>query len=242
MLTKKTKTMSRKVVVTITVAVGVLGSASLLHLILLPSEIQGEPLRIILKDTLFDMKWLGLEPTVIEILLQRDDGNWVTIWEGSKTLFLAPEAPGQLLAEVDALAGVYIGSRVRLSSATRHYDFNNDNDSDDAGYRLKGIGVVAPELDEKITDNIEEYYQIFEEYGLEAPEPHLLNETWTDTWPWPLRGGEDEEGILLSQGYFSVDWPRAWDYDGLGGEIIYDFTLGDYWVIESLRISAVFEW
>ena len=242
--------MSRKVGVAVIIAVIALGCAISLHFTQIPTEVEREPLRITFKDTP-EATLLDIEPTTIEILLQRDDGSWVKIWEdpAGKTLTLRPGDPPQTLDVIEEVpAGTYIASRIRFKSFAWHQDANGDNDAGDVYYFWLEIGGERPiphlimfeepgdicplcGSNNFFSEGPEHYY---------CPDCHSLlakvHETTSWSWPLPeeeikgLRGRIESEHdpeyySLLIDGYFEADWPGSWTYDGSGGEITYDFVI-----------------
>jgi hypothetical protein len=144
-----------------------------------------------------------MQPSVIEIQLQRDDGSWVTIWTdpNGKALNITPNAPAQLFAEVEVPVGTYVASRLAYNSFIRAIDDTGDGDADDEWFYAPG--------NEWIPETLEMLSKINYTYCAEILQGFYSKEFLDD----------------LSQGYFRAEWPGPWSYNGTGGSITYDFTI-----------------
>jgi DNA-directed RNA polymerase subunit RPC12/RpoP len=236
-LTVPSITLSRVKIAIIVILIGSCIGISLYNLALKPGEVE-EPLKITFKDV---GELLALEPTTLEIWLQQDDGTWVRIWEdpAGKTLTLKPGKPARLLAEVDAPPGTYIASKIRLGSFTSYTDINGDGDAGDTIYLW-----YREEPHEEEPGNIcprcgsENFLHQEREPQWKCPDCGLFIAIVHERcgWSWPLDSERKEallererteKAALYAEGYIVVDWPGPWDYDGSGGEIVYDFAVNE---------------
>ncbi len=89
-------------------------------------------LQIVIKDVGFpEVKYL--QPTIKEIQLQEESGNWITVYSNSegKTVKLTPDGAEVILDTVSLEASTYIGTRLRVSTIDVDVDINRDGDSED---------------------------------------------------------------------------------------------------------------
>lgn len=89
-------------------------------------------LKIVLKDLGFpEIKYL--QPTVKEVQLKNEAGQWITIWSNSegKTVKLTPDGAEVVLDTVSVPAGTYTETKLKVSSVDVEADINRDGDTDD---------------------------------------------------------------------------------------------------------------
>jgi hypothetical protein len=98
-------------------------------------------LQIALKDQgMPEVKFL--QPTIIEIQLQLENGDWKTIWSDPNgiKLTLTPGGPEQILGTVSLDAGTYVGTRLLVSTIYVEVDINRDGDTLD-----ENVEIILPE-------------------------------------------------------------------------------------------------
>jgi hypothetical protein len=94
-------------------------------------------LQIVLKDVGFpEVKYL--QPTIKEIQLKNEAGNWITIWSSSegKTIKLTPDGAEIVLDRVRVEPGNYIETRMLVSSIDVEADINRDGDTLDKNVQI----------------------------------------------------------------------------------------------------------
>jgi len=97
-------------------------------------------LRLVFKDAgLPEVK--HLQPTIKEIQLQLEDGEWKTIWSDPDGIMLTLTADGAelVLATVSLEAGTYVGTRLFVTTIGVEADVNRDGDTLD-----ENVEVVVP--------------------------------------------------------------------------------------------------
>jgi len=97
-------------------------------------------LRLVFKDAgLPEIK--HLQPTIKEIQLQQEDGEWKTIWSDPDGTMLTLTADGAelVLANVSLEAGTYVGTRLFVTTIGVEADVNRDGDTLD-----ENVEVVVP--------------------------------------------------------------------------------------------------
>ena len=98
-------------------------------------------LQIVFKDQgIPEVKFL--QPTIIEIQLQLENGDWKTIWSDPNgvKLTLTPGGPEQILGTVSLDAGTYVGTRLLVSAIYVEVDINRDGDTLD-----ENVEIILPE-------------------------------------------------------------------------------------------------
>jgi len=136
----KEKGVTTSVIVMVIVAViAVAGVGGYLIIKLKGEAVQG--LQIVLKDQgMPDVKYL--QPTITEIQLQRQDGEWITIWSNpeGETVRLTADGAEVVLDTVSLEAGTYVGTRLLVSTIEVEVDVNRDGDTLD-----ENVEIVLPE-------------------------------------------------------------------------------------------------
>ena len=98
-------------------------------------------LQIVLKDQgMPEVKFL--QPTIIEIQLQLENGDWKTIWSDPEgvTVKLTPDGAEVVLDTVSLEAGTYVGTRLLASTIYVEVDINRDGDTLD-----ENVEIILPE-------------------------------------------------------------------------------------------------
>jgi hypothetical protein len=111
-----------------------------------------------------------VEPTVGNIQLLCENGSWITIWEGLKSIRLFGEEPEKFFAEVEVPEGTYIGTRIGMPRLATQVKWTEKRVTLE-----EGIVTKEEVLDSWIT----EYSRDFEQY--------VIGE-WPGTWVY--RGGK----------------------------------------------------
>lgn len=120
-------------------------------------NVTSQGLQIVVKDIGFpEVKFL--QPTIIEIQLQNEDGQWISIWNDpeGKTVKLTPDGAEMILDTVNVPAGTYIGTRIKVSTINVEADINRDGDVLD-----KNVEIILTE---------EEFNQLPEQEKPQAPQ------------------------------------------------------------------------
>jgi len=135
----KEKGVTTSVIVMVIVAVvAVAGVGGYLLITFRGEAVQG--LQIVFKDAgLPEVK--HLQPTIKEIQLQREDGEWKTIWSDPDGTMLTLTADGAelVLDTVSLDAGTYVGTRLFVATIGVEADVNGDGDTLD-----ENVEVVVP--------------------------------------------------------------------------------------------------
>jgi hypothetical protein len=88
-----------------------------------------------------------LQPTIKEIQLQHEDGEWKTIWSDPDGTMLTLTADGAelVLATVSLEAGTYVGTRLFVTTIGVEADVNRDGDTLDTNVEVVvPIGTLPP--------------------------------------------------------------------------------------------------
>ncbi len=95
-------------------------------------------LQIVLKDYVGFPEVKYLQPTIKEIQLQKEGGNWVTIWNSpeGETVKLTADGVEMVLDTVSVEAGTYIGTRLLVSTINVEVDINRDGDTSDKNMEI----------------------------------------------------------------------------------------------------------
>jgi len=94
-------------------------------------------MQIVVKDLgIPELKYL--QPTITEIQLQNEAGNWITIWEDTegKTVKLTPDGAEIVLDTVIVPAGTYINTKIKASTIDVEADINRDGDTLDKNVQI----------------------------------------------------------------------------------------------------------
>jgi len=136
----KEKGVTTSVIIMVIVAViAVAGVGGYLLTTFRGEAVQG--LQIVLKDQgMPEVKYL--QPTITEIQLQRQNGEWITIWSDpeGETVRLTADGAEVVLDTVSLEAGTYVGTRLLVSTIEVEVDVNRDNDTLD-----ENVEIVLPE-------------------------------------------------------------------------------------------------
>ena len=135
----------KAVVVVAIVAIVVVAGTGLYLVLMKPGEEAGVEeeggLRIVFKDQgIPEVK--HLRPTITEIQLQREDGEWMPLWSDPNGITLTLTADGAEV-ELDTVfldPGTYIGTRLRVTTIDVEVDVNRDGDTLDIH-----VEIVVPE-------------------------------------------------------------------------------------------------
>ena len=98
---------------------------------------KGAGLQIVLKDFgLPEVRYL--QPTITEIQLKDQSGDWVTIWSSAegKTFKLTSDGAELLLDKVEVKAGTYTETRILVTSMDVELDINRDGDAIDKNVQI----------------------------------------------------------------------------------------------------------
>jgi hypothetical protein len=141
----KEKGVTTSVIVMVIVAViAVAGVGGYLLITFRGGAVQG--LQIVFKDEgLPEVK--HLQPTIKEIQLQREDGEWKTIWSDPDGTMLTLTADGAelVLDTVSLDAGTYVGTRLFVTTIGVEADVNHDGDTlDNHEEVVVPIGTLPP--------------------------------------------------------------------------------------------------
>ncbi len=102
-----------------------------------PTEEVGQGLQILIKDVGFpEVKYL--QPTIKEIQLKDQSGNWITIWSSTegKTVKLTPDGAEVVLDSVNLKAGTYTETRMLVPAVDVEADINRDGDTLDKNVQI----------------------------------------------------------------------------------------------------------
>jgi len=125
------------------VVIAVVVVAGVLAAVLLAPQITTTPaggLRLVFKDAGLP-EVIHLQPTINEIQLQKENGEWETIWSDPDGTMLTLTADGAevLLDNVSVGAGTYVGTRLFVTTMGVEADVNRDGDTLD-----ENVEVVVP--------------------------------------------------------------------------------------------------
>ena len=140
----KERGIATTMVVVAIVAIVVATGIGLYFVLIKPGvEEEGAPtgLQIVFKDQgIPEVK--HLQPTITKIQLQREDGEWITLWSDPSgiTLTLTADGAEVVLDTVSLDPGTYIGTRLRVTTIGVKVDVNRDGDTLD-----KNVEIVVPE-------------------------------------------------------------------------------------------------
>lgn len=210
---------------------------------LVPEGEQG--LQIVIKDVGFpEVNYL--QPTIKEVQLQNEGGQWITIWSdpAGKAIKLIPDGAETVLDTVSVPAGTYIGTRLWVSTMDVGVDINRDGDISDKNVEiiltleefnnlphpekppapdkpLKPDKPSPPEDDQQPPEQPQEPSQPPEPSAPQEPQaPYRIegNIVYTGTFM-------DEEHTDTINDYIVPQWGDNFVYSGSGGKIIYDFMM-----------------
>ncbi|MDO8452248.1 MAG: DUF5667 domain-containing protein [bacterium] len=101
------------------------------------AEVEGG-LQIVLKDYVGFPEVKYLQPTIKEIQLQNEGGNWVTIWNSpeGKTVKLTADGAEMVLDTVSVEAGTYVATRLLVSTIDVEVDIDRDGDTSDKNMEI----------------------------------------------------------------------------------------------------------
>ena|GEM_PF-2979865 len=212
-----------------------------------PKAEQG--LQIVIKDVGFpEVKYL--QPTIKEIQLQDESGEWTTIWSSpeGKIVKLTPDGAEVVLDTVSVPVGTYIETRILVSSMDVEADINRDGDTLD-----KNVQIILTEEEFAALPHGEKPQAPQKLEAPQAPEkPEAPQAPEKPQKPEAPPEPQLPPGVLkIEGGLFYMDkyldevhtaTPPYFDgihndtylypifktnfvYSGSGGKIIYDFTL-----------------
>jgi hypothetical protein len=175
-------------------------------------------LQIVLKDFgLPEVKYL--QPTIKEIQLQNEGGEWITIWSSTegKTLKLTTDGATVVLDKVSVKAGTYVGTRLMVSTIDVEADINRDGDTSD-----KNVQIIITEAEfNSLPPKEKPQAPGGASQGGQEPSPPFRKEggyVYMDNYL-------DEKHTVTLNRYLVPLFESKFVYSGNGGKIIYDFTL-----------------
>ena len=131
-------------IVVIAVVVAVVGVSA--TVLLAPTTTPTGGLRLVFKDAgLPEVK--HLQPTITEIQLQLENGEWKTIWSNPDGTMLTLTVDGAeiVLDNVSLEAGTYVGTRLFVTTIGVEADVNRDGDTLDENVEVVvPIGTLSP--------------------------------------------------------------------------------------------------
>lgn len=211
-------------------------------------------LQIVLKDLGMPDVWY-LQPTITEIQLQNQGGNWITIWSDpeGKAVKLTPDGAEMVLDTVSVPAGTYVATRLWVSTMGVGVDVTRDGDISDENVEIiltveefnalphperpsapegGGSPPERPEPPEERPERPEKPQGPTGSVTGEPEEPQQPPEPEAPQAPYRIEGDIVYTGNFMDEvhtdtlnTYIVPQWGNDFVYSGSGGKIIYDFTM-----------------